>query len=153
MFERVKTVMAASALGLVVMATGVMAGPADDAIKARQACMKAHGGVMGVAVPVMKGEKPFDAEALKAAYDKEDAACAGWDGFWVENAMQGETAETWAKPEIWSDMAGFQAAAGAWWEAAQKLRAAADEASFKAAFPAVGAACQNCHEKFRRPKG
>jgi cytochrome c556 len=153
MFERVKTVIAASSLGLVVMATAALAGPADDAIKARQACMKAHGGVMAVAVPVMKGEKPFDAAALKAAHDKEDAACAGWDGFWGADAQQGETAETWAKPEIWSDNAGFQAAGGAWYEADQKLRAATDEASFKAAFPAVGAACQNCHEKFRRPKG
>jgi cytochrome c556 len=153
MFDRVKTVMAASALGIMVMATAALAGPADDAIKARQACMKAHGGVMAVAVPVMKGEKPFDAAALKAASDKEDAACAGWDTFWGADTQQGEAAETWAKPEIWSDNAGFQAAGGAWWEAAQKLRAATDEASFKATFPAVGKACQDCHEKFRRPKG
>ena len=153
MFERVKTVIAASSLGLVVMTAAALAGPADDAIKARQACMKAHGGVMAVAVPVMKGEKPFDAAALKAAYDKEDADCAGWDTFWGADTQQGESAETWAKPEIWADMAGFQAAGGAWWEAAQKLRAATDEASFKATFPAVGKGCQDCHEKFRRPKG
>jgi cytochrome c556 len=34
----------------------------------------------------------------------------------------------------------------------QALKATTDEAGFKAAFPAVGAGCQGCHEKFRRPK-
>ena len=37
---------------------------ADDAIKGRQACMKSHGAEMGVISPIMKGEKPYDAEAL-----------------------------------------------------------------------------------------
>jgi cytochrome c556 len=153
MHVSVRKILAAGALGLGVFATAALAGPADDAIKGRQACMKSHGAVMGVAVPIMKGEKPFDAAALKAAYDKEDAACAGWDGFWGADSQKGETLETWAKPEIWSDNADFQAKGGAWYEAAQKLRASADEAAFKAGFPAVGAACQACHEKFRRPKG
>jgi cytochrome c556 len=127
-------------------------GAADDAIKARQGCMKGHGGVMGVAVPIMKGEKPFDAAALKAAYDAEDAACADWAKWWGADTQKGETVETYAKPEIWTDAAGFEAAGGAWYAAAQKMRGAADEASFKAAFPAVGDGCKGCHEKFRRPK-
>lgn len=153
MFESAKTVLAVSALGFGLLATAALAGPADDAIKGRQACMKSHAGVMAVAVPMMKGEKPFDAAALKTASDKEDEACAAWDSFWGTEAQKGETAETWARPEIWADNAAFQAAAGKWWEAAQKMRAAGDESAFKASFPAVGAACQACHEKFRRPKG
>lgn len=152
MFDCVKTVLAASAMSLTVMATAALAGPADDAIKGRQACMKAHGALMGVAVPVMKGEKPFDAAALKAAYDGEDAACTGWDGWWGADTQKGETLETWAKPEIWTDTAGFEAAGGVWFEAAKKVRATTDEAGFKAAFPAVGDGCKGCHDKFRRPK-
>ena len=140
------------AVAIVLGTSAAMAGAADDAIKGRQACMKAHGGVMGVAVPIMKGEKPFDAAALKAAYDKEDAACAGWDSFWDPKNQDGATIKTRAKPEIWTDRAGFDAAAGTWYQAAQILRAATDEATFKAAFPAVGAGCQGCHEKFRAPE-
>ncbi len=153
MYQYLKTGLVAGALGLAVLSTMAMAGPADDAIKGRQACMKAHGGTLAVAVPVIKGEKPFDAAALKAAYDKEDAACAGWDTFWTAETQKGETVETRAKPEIWTDAATFQAAGAAWYEAAQKMRAATDDASLKAAFPALGAACQNCHEKFRVPQG
>ncbi len=141
--------LALGAFAMLSCAGTAMAGPADDAITGRQACMKSHGGMMGVAVPIMKGEKPFDAAALKAAYDKEDAACADWAKFWDPANQEGGTLKTRAKPEIWTDAKGFEAAAGTWYAAAQVLRAATDEASFKAAFPAVGAGCQGCHEKFR----
>jgi cytochrome c556 len=129
------------------------AGPADDAIKARQGCMKGHGGVMAVAVPVMKGEKTFDAAALKVAYDAEAAACADWSKWWGADTQKGETVETFAKAEIWTDPAGFEAAGNAAYAASQKLQAATDEVGFKAAFPAFGEGCQGCHKQFRRPKG
>ncbi len=125
---------------------------ADDAIKARQACMKANGGIMGVAVPVMKAEKPYDAAALQDAIGKMEAACGSWATFWGADTQKGETAETWAKAEIWTDAAGFETAGGASYTAMQALKASTDEASFKAAFPAVGAGCKGCHDKFRRPK-
>jgi cytochrome c556 len=148
----VKSLIAGAVLALGLSAGLAVAGPVDDIIKARQACMKGHGGVMGVAVPIMKGEKPFDAAALKVAYDAEGAACADWAKWWGADTQKGETVETFAKAEIWTDPKGFEAAGGAWYTAAQKLWAATDDASFKAAFPAVGAGCQGCHEKFRRPK-
>jgi cytochrome c556 len=125
---------------------------ADDTIKARQACMKANGAMMGVMVPMMKGEKPFDAAAVKAAIDAEGAACSGWATFWGADTQQGETLPTRAKPEIWTDPAGFEAAGKAYGAAIGPVAAAADEAAFKAAFPALGAACQGCHEKFQKPK-
>lgn len=124
---------------------------ADDAIKARQACMKAHGAEFGVIAPIMKGEKPYDAAALKAAYDAADVACADWDKSWGEDTKTGETLKTAAKPEVWSDMEGFKAAGGKFWEAYQAVRNAADEAAFKAAVPAMGEQCGACHEKYRVP--
>jgi cytochrome c556 len=146
------SLIAGTVLALGVSAGLAWAGPVDDIIKARQACMKGHGGVMAVAVPIMKGEKPFDAAALKVAYDAEAAACADWDKWWGADTQKGETVETFVKPELFTDKAGFDAAGAAWYAASQKLQAATDEASFKAAFPAVGAGCQGCHEKYRRPK-
>jgi cytochrome c556 len=144
---------AIAAAGIAVGAGLAYSGAADDAIKGRQNCMKVgHGGVMGAAVPMFKGDKPFDAAALKAAFDAEDAACADWAKWWGADTQKGETLETWAKAEVWTDAAGFEAAGNAWYGADQKLRTANDEASFKAAFPDVGNGCKNCHEKFRRPK-
>ena len=126
---------------------------ADDAIKGRQGCMKSHGAEMGVIAPIMKGEKPYDAEALKAAFAATDTACADWDKWWGEDTQKGETVETFAKAEIWTDAEGFKAAGGKFVEAYMAVRNAADEAAFKAAVPAMGQACGACHEKFRRPKG
>ena len=44
----IKFTVAAAALAI-GLASSAFAGPADDAIKARQACMKSHGALMGVA--------------------------------------------------------------------------------------------------------
>lgn len=128
------------------------AGPADDAIKARQGCMKANGASMGVFVPIIKGEKPFDAAAVKTATDAIEAACGGWAGWWAADTQKGETVETYAKPEVWTDAAGFEAAGGKFMTALTAVKAATDDASFKTAFGDFGASCKGCHEKFRRPK-
>ncbi|MFO1121738.1 MAG: cytochrome c [Hyphomicrobiales bacterium] len=137
------------------LGAGVVSASADatSSIQARQACMKANGGIMAVAVPMMKGEKPFDKAALDAAFAAENKACAGWADWWGEDTKPGGATETWAKDEVWTDKAGFDAAAGAYVKAATALAAATDEASFKAAFPELGNSCKGCHEKFRRPKG
>ncbi|MFN0193231.1 MAG: c-type cytochrome [Aestuariivirga sp.] len=144
--------MTTSAAILGVGITLAYAGPADDAIKGRQACMKSHGAEMGVMVPMMKGEKPYDKAAIDAALAATATACTDWAKFWGPDTQKGETLETWAKAEIWTDMAGFEAAGGAWYKANEAIKASADEAAFKAAFPALGNGCQGCHEKFRRPK-
>ena len=68
-----------------------------------------------------------------------------------EDSKQGPP-ETYAKAEIWTDRDGFNAAADNAIKAAQKVAAAGDEASFKAAMPDLGNACGACHKKYRRPK-
>jgi cytochrome c556 len=129
-------------------ATLAFAGPIED----RQAAMKANGKAMGALVPIIKGEKPYDAAVVKEnaaqlAADFQKAAVS-----FPEGSDMGPP-ETWAKPEIWSDPEGFKAAFEAAVKAVDGLAASTDEASFKAAFPAVGASCGGCHEKYRRPKG
>ncbi|MGL4488324.1 MAG: c-type cytochrome [Rhizobiaceae bacterium] len=139
-----------AAAGMALASTAAHAS-ADDIIKARQACMKAQGASMGVMVPMMKGEKPYDAAAIQAALDANGTACADWDKWWTAEGQAGATVKTAAKPEIWTDTQGFADAAAASYKAFTALKASTDEASFKAAFPAVGAACGSCHEKFRVP--
>jgi cytochrome c556 len=125
---------------------------ADDAIKGRQGCMKAHGKSVGELAAIFKGEKPYDNAAVQASLTVMDAGCAEWDKWWGADTQKGETLETWAKPEVWSDPEGFNAAGGAFVDKEDALKATADEAGFKAAFPEFGNTCKGCHEKFRRPK-
>src|SRR5260221_6987871 len=143
------------AAGVFVMGLGVSLAlaSADDAVKGRQNCMKnGHGKMVSMLVPIFKGEQPYDPKTVEAAIAVNDAACADWDKWWGADAKKGETAETWAKPEIWNDPKGFEAAAGNFYDKYLALKATTDEASFKAAFVEVGNPCKGCNEKFRRPK-
>jgi cytochrome c556 len=142
-----------TAAGVLVIGLGTAALAAEmGPIESRQACMKANGKTMGVMVPMIKSEQPYDSDAIQAALATEETACAGWAGWWGEDTKASGSVETRAKDEIWSDAAGFEAAGSAFVTARSAVKASTDEASFKAAFPALGQACQGCHEKFRRPK-
>ncbi len=127
---------------------------AKAAIEARQACMKANGGMMKVMVPIIKGQKAYDKAAIDASIAHAQKACGGWADWWGADTMPGTpagtAAKTEAKAEIWSDSAGFAAAGKAYVTAEAAVLASTDEASFKAAFPALGKACGACHEKFRQ---
>lgn len=145
-----------AAIGAIVLALGIglAHAAADDQIKARQAEMKGNGKAMGALVAIMKGEAPYDAAVVKASLDAMAAgdAAAGAANAWDASSMEGATIETWAKPEIWAEGSDIGAKYQAWLDARNALAATSDEAGFKAAFPALGAACKGCHEKFRRPK-
>jgi cytochrome c556 len=137
-----------TALGLGLAASSAHAS-ADEIIKARQACMKAHAASMKVMVPMFKGETPYDNAAIQATLDAEGPACADWDKWWTADGQAGATVKTHAKPEIFTDPKGFADAGAKWYEAYTAVKASTDEAAFKAAFPALGAGCGGCHEKFR----
>lgn len=143
------------AAGSVILGLGVSLAfaSADDQIKARQDQMKANGKAMGAMVAIMKGEAAYDPAIVKSSLDAMGAAyqAASSANAWAADAQTG-TIETWAKPEVWSDPEGFAAAGKKMGDAMAALAATSDEAGFKAAFPALGQACQGCHEKFRRPK-
>ena len=146
-----KTVMGLFAAG--VLSLGLSSAAMADAkasIEARQACMKANGAMMKVMVPIIKGQKAYDKAAIDAAIADTQKACAGWAGWWGEDTKPGGALKTEAKAEIWSDSAGFEAAGKAYMTAEAAVLASTDEASFKAAFPALGKSCQGCHEKFRQ---
>ena len=148
---RVSKIAMASVLLMGLGATSAYAS-ADDAIKGRQGCMKASGKMMGELAAMFKGEKPYDAAAVKAAMDAHDVACADWAKWWGEDSQKGETLKTRAKPEIWTDPEGFKAAGEAFYGKYVALGKSTDEASFKAAFPEVGNGCKGCHDKFRAPE-
>lgn len=59
-----------------------------------------------------------------------------------------------AKPEVWTDKAGFAAKAAAYQDATKALAAAAqadDKDAFAAALASTGASCKGCHDTFQVP--
>jgi cytochrome c556 len=145
-------------LGLMATAVSLVLGSSlsfasgDDAIKARQACMKANGAGMSVLVPIIKGGKSYDAAIVAAALDTMDKACADWANFWPADSMKSTSLKTRAGDAIWSDPKAFEAASASYYTAFTALKATKDEAGFKAAFGDLGKGCGGCHEKFRAPE-
>ncbi len=124
----------------------------DDAIKARQADMKANVAGMAVMVPMIKGEKPYDAAAVAAALDAMEKAGADWQNFWPVDSKTSTTLKTRALEAIWTDPKGFEAAGNTYYAAFTALKATKDEAGFKAAFGDLGKGCGGCHQNYRKPE-
>lgn len=138
-------------MGVVGVGAGFAAGTADDMINARQAEMKVNMKAMKALVSMLKGETPYDTAAVQAAAKSiTDAQAEGVaKDVWNASSQTGATVKTGAKAEIWTDAAGFDAAWKDLDTAVAAIAATTDQASFKAAFPKLGAACKGCHEKFR----
>jgi cytochrome c556 len=152
MFSKIQFGLVAGAVALSLgagMAYAALSG--DEAITARQTCMKANGAGMKVMVPIIKGEAAYDAAAVQTALGAMDAACAKWNEFWPADSMTSTAMKTKALEAIWKDPKGFEAAGGAYYTAFTALKATKDEAGFKGAFEALGKGCGGCHEKFRAP--
>jgi cytochrome c556 len=150
MISKLTLGLAAGAISLAISSSFVFAG-GDDAIKARQACMKANLAGMKVMVPMVKGEAAYDGAAVQTALGAMDAACADWNNFWPADSMTSTTVKTHALEAIWKDPKGFEAVGGTYYTAFTALKATKDEAGFKAAFNDLGKGCGGCHEKFRAP--
>ena len=120
-----------------------------DLIIARQAGMDlqyAVGGDMKRAVAAKADVRPYEdgAEAI-AAWSK------AIPGLFPPGTEKGH--DTKAKPEIWSDRAGFEKAAARLGDAAQALTAAAKaggQAAFATAFETTTKACAACHHEYER---
>lgn len=127
--------------------TLAVAGPIED----RQKLMKANGQTMKTLGGMAQGETPFDAAVVK---DQAEAMATRFEaakGMFPPGSDKGPP-ENYAKPEIWSDPEGFAAAMNKTIEASTALAAVSEQAQFGEAMGAVGEACKNCHDKFRRPK-
>ena len=122
----------------------------EDAIKYRKAAfsvMASHFGRLG---PVVKGERPYNAEEVAANVAiVEQMVKLPYVAF-IAGSDKGETK---AKPEIWSNEAKFKAAADTTQKAVAALGVAAKAGSLdqvKVAFGDVGKSCKACHDDFRK---
>jgi cytochrome c556 len=122
----------------------------EEAIQYRQGIFKAQRWNLVPMAMMVQGKMPYDQAAfLMRAQRLDQVSKMAWDGF---GPGTDAGAPTKAKPEIWSDAAGFKQAADAFQAETPKLVAAAQSGNMdqiKAAFQGVVKTCDNCHDKFR----
>ncbi|MFC4626074.1 c-type cytochrome [Daeguia caeni] len=124
-----------------------------DAIADRQALMKDIGRSVGAIVPMIKGEKPFDAAAALAALEQIDADAKKIDVATMFPAGS-DKGDTEASPKIWEDMDGFTKAVDKFKADAAAAAAAKPDSldGLKLAFQQVSANCGSCHQSYRLKK-
>jgi len=122
----------------------------EDAILYRQGVMKGQRWNLVPIALMVQGKMPYDqAVLLTKAQRLNSLASMTGDGF-VAGSEAG--APTKARPEIWSNAAGFKQAWEGFAAETPKLVAAAQSGNMdqiKAAFGPVVKACDNCHDNFR----
>jgi cytochrome c556 len=142
---RTKTLLVAA---LIAAAPATQAQEPENYIKYRQAVMTAIGGHNGAASQIVRGRvSPEGALAVHAG--ALEALTRDIPSLFPEGSDFGETG---AKPEVWSDRAGFEKAADDARAATAAFAAAVaggDAEKIGAAFKEVGEACKGCHETYR----
>ncbi len=142
---------AAIALGVSGLAFGQGAGVSlkpDDVIAARQAAFDLQNGVMAAMKTAIDGG--LDVKGLTAGAKGIGAWGRVIPAMFPDGTQTGHN--TKAKPEIWSDRAGFDKAAANLVAAADKLAQLAeanDKAGFATQYTATGQACGGCHRPYR----
>ncbi|CAN7628607.1 cytochrome c [Rhizobium sp. LjRoot30] len=114
----------------------------------REAIMKKVGGATGALAAIAKGEKPYDAEAIKTALSTiSENAKAFPDQF----PPGSETGDKAASPKIWETFDDFKAKSLKLSADADAVLAQlpADAAGVGAALKTLGANCGGCHQVYR----
>lgn len=139
-------------MGLVagVVTSSVLA--QSEPIAARKALMKGNNDNARAMVQTMRGQKPFDAAAVDAAFAQWAETAQKLPGLFPDDSKTG--GDTHAAPKIWQDKKDFDEKAAAFGKAVAENRDKAKESldGLKAAIPVVGKACDNCHEDYRLSK-
>ncbi len=125
--------------------------PAELQIKYRKALYTVMAGNFGPAYAMANGKIPYDAAAFTQRAERVNFIA----GILPEAfpAGSGTGAPTRALPEIWTNSAEFDKRMQELGEKSAALVAAAKTGDLKQIQPAVGAvglACKNCHDKFRK---
>lgn len=122
----------------------------EDAVKYRQSAMFVMANHFGRIGAMVAGRAPYDAAA--AAANAEVVATMSKLPFIAYVDGTPGTAKGGASPKIWTDRAGFDAAARKMQDEVAKLAAASKSNNLdtlKAAFGPVGQTCKGCHDEYR----
>lgn len=143
-------ILTAAAMLAMVGAGAVVA--ADEPQVVRQEMMKKVGGAMGALSGIAKGEKPYDADIVKASLTTMSEVAKAFPEQFPAGSETGH--ETEASPKIWEAMDDFKAKSAKLGEDADAALASlpADQAAVGAALGVVGRNCGGCHEVYRVKK-
>lgn len=140
-----RTALAALVIGL--SAGAVIA--QSDPIATRKNLMEQNNDHARTLVRMMRGQVPFNAQAVDEAFAQWADTAQRFPGLFPENSKTG--GDTRATSKIWMDKKDFDAKAAAFGKAVadnrDKAKASLD--GLKAAIPVVGKTCDNCHKDYR----
>lgn len=145
-----KTILIASMLALGGAAIAHSASP-QQIVEARQGKLKEMGKAMKAAADSFKSGAP-DAKVIRASAALIADHAPQLPSWFPAGTAAGGALKTSAKPEIWSDHAGFTKAAADLAAAAKNFQTVAAGNDFGAtakAMGALGGTCKGCHEKFK----
>lgn len=110
--------------------------------------MKQNDGGAKVVVAMMRGQAPFDAAKVDAAFSQWADTAQKLPGLFPPGSDKGDTR---ASPKIWQNKADFDAKATAFGKAVAENRDKAQQSveNLKTAVSVVGQACDNCHKDYR----
>jgi cytochrome c556 len=122
---------------------------AADAYQDRHMAMETVGDAMKSLGAIAKKEAPFDAAVVKANATTIADNLKTASALFTAGSGGGESR---AKPEVWTDAAGFEKGMKDAQAAAVALQSVSDEAAYGPALGALGSTCKSCHDKYRLPK-
>lgn len=134
-------------LGLTVSTATVLA--QSDPVKERETLMKQNDEGAKVVVAMMRGQQPFDGKKVDAAFAQWAETAQKLPGLFPEGTQTG--GDNRASPKIWGNKKDFDAKAAAFGKAVagNRAKAVASLDGLRAAIPAVGNACDDCHKEYR----
>ena len=137
-------------LAVAIIAAGVTAVVAQsDPIAARKALMKANNENARNLVRMTRGEDPYDAAKVNAAFAQWAETAQKFPALFPDNSKTGETRAT---PKVWETRSDFEAKVAAFAKAVGDNRDKAKNVEeVKVALAAVGKTCDGCHEPYRKP--
>jgi cytochrome c556 len=128
--------------------TAVMA--QSDVISQRKALMKGNGQHFGTLNKMARGEEPFDAAKVNAAFEQFSETVQKIPTLFAEPPKPGE--DTRALPKIWETKSDFEAKTADFGKVtADNKDKAKSLDELKVAVPLIGKTCGNCHEPYRKP--
>jgi cytochrome c556 len=143
---KLKTIAAAMLFGCLCAGAVFAAGEVEK----REGMMKQIGGSMGALAAISKGEKPYDADVVKAAVTTISTNAKAFP----DQFPQGSETGSAAAPAIWENFADFKAKAAKLGADADTVLAGlpADQAGVATAMKTLGADCGTCHQTYRLKK-
>jgi cytochrome c556 len=138
------------ALGVLAVGFSAVAVLAQsDPVKEREDLMKGNDQGAKTVVAMMRGQRPFDAKAVDAAFAQWAETAQKLPKLFPENSKTG--GDNRASPTIWLNKDDFDAKAAAFGKAAadNRAKAVASLDGLKAAVPVIGNACDDCHKDYR----